>query len=289
LGETASGGGLSIEKGEGSLSDNTIRNNSSSRSGGGLNLDRSTVTLNRNTIVANVADEKGGGMWLGGTHAELSSNRFISNSSGYGSVTLEQASSITLDGDNFFSNEGSGLFLANSQARVINTVIADNYADKAVTLIDSSAKIMHSTIARNNGEEEGTAIYARDYFDEPSSLLMTNTIIVSHTTGVDVGEGVAAALEATLWGSGDWTNDTDWDGEIITGTINIWEDPAFVAPDEGDYHITLSSGALGQGVSTGVTEDMDNEPRPRGKPDLGADEYWPPGTPRHVYLPAVQK
>ena len=42
-----------------------------------------------------------------------------------------------------------------------------------------------------------------------------------------------------------------------------------------------------QGVLAGVVSDVDHEPRPYQAPDLGADEYWPPGALRHIYVPLM--
>ncbi|MBN1889009.1 MAG: hypothetical protein JW850_13530 [Thermoflexales bacterium] len=65
-----------------------------------------------------------------------------------------------------------------------------------------------------------------------------------------------------------WTGE----GEIVTGSVNIWGDPVFVDPAIGDYHIRLGSAALNAGAPAGVSEDMDGEPRDDGRPDIGADE-----------------
>ena len=73
-------------------------------------------------------------------------------------------------------------------------------------------------------------------------------------------------------------------GSIFTGTVNVWGDPAFVDPEAGDYHIGPDSAAIDAGVESGVTVDIDGEPRPAGRGyDIGADESsW-----RHLYLPLV--
>jgi uncharacterized repeat protein (TIGR01451 family) len=105
--------------------------------------------------------------------------------------------------------------------------------------------------------------------------LLTNTILVSHTAGITLTAGNTATLEGTLWGTGVWANDIDWGGEgaISTGTVNLWGDPAFVSPTNGDYHIGLGSAAIDAGVGTGVDHDIDGDPRPLGSGyDLGADE-----------------
>ena len=121
---------------------------------------------------------------------------------------------------------------------------------------------------------------------------MTNTILVRNTIGVRVWSDCTATLANTLWGDGIWANTDDWvlqDGTSIldTGADNFWEAPAFVDPDAGDYHIGPTSGAIDRGAYAGMSRDIDDEPR-LGVPDLGADEYWAPGTIfNYVYLPLV--
>jgi hypothetical protein len=113
----------------------------------------------------------------------------------------------------------------------------------------------------------------------------TNTTLVSHTMGLSVTASSTATLEATLWGAGDWANTTDWGGagSILTGMINLWSNPAFVAPQLGDYHLNLGSAAIDTGVADGITIDLDGRPRPIGRGyDLGAYEFG-----YHAYLPWV--
>jgi hypothetical protein len=144
--------------------------------------------------------------------------------------------------------------------------------------------LLHTTVGRNTGGN-GTGIYiADDHMGDPSTVTLTNTILVSHAVGITVAAGCTATLESTLWHG----NTTDWDG---TGTINhsndYTGDPAFVDPDARDYHIGPGSAALDVGVDAGVKWDIDPQPRPYLAPDLGADEYWPPGVLKHVYLPLI--
>jgi hypothetical protein len=120
---------------------------------------------------------------------------------------------------------------------------------------------------------------------------LTNNIIVSHTVGLYAIGGASVSLEATLWGTATWANTADWAGEgtIITGTTNIWGDPDFVDYLAGDYHIGENSDAIDAGIDAGVTTDIDFHPRPYQAPDIGADEYWPPGALKFIYLPLVMK
>jgi len=92
-------------------------------------------------------------------------------------------------------------------------------------------------------------------------------------------------LEATLWGTGTWANETDWSGTIMVSAINLWDDPAFVAPDAGDFHIGSDSAAIDAGVDAGVGTDLDGEGRPAGAGyDIGADEFY-----FKTYLPLMIK
>jgi hypothetical protein len=93
--------------------------------------------------------------------------------------------------------------------------------------------------------------------------------------GIFVDWSSAASLDATLWGSGVWANGIDWSGGVTTSG-DFWGDPAFLDPDNGDYHIGSGSAAIDAGVDAGVYVDIDGEERPYGAEfDLGADEWLP--------------
>jgi len=38
----------------------------------------------------------------------------------------------------------------------------------------------------------------------------------------------------------------------MVGAINLWDDPAFVSPDAGDFHIGSDSAAIDAGVDAGA-------------------------------------
>lgn len=40
-------------------------------------------------------------------------------------------------------------------------------------------------------------------------------------------------------------------------------------------------------MASALHSDIDHQPRPYLLPDLGADEYWPPGVLRYFYLPLL--
>jgi hypothetical protein len=99
-----------------------------------------------------------------------------------------------------------------------------------------------------------------------------------------------AVLNGTFWGGGTWGNHDDWIGfgNVYTDT-DVWGDPDFVDYLAGDYHIGENSDAIDAGVDAGVITDIDGLLRPYQLPDIGADEYWPPGALKFIYLPVVIK
>jgi hypothetical protein len=119
---------------------------------------------------------------------------------------------------------------------------------------------------------------------------MLNTILVGNSVGIFAEPDNWTLLDGTLWGSGEWANGSDWagEGDIMTGTINLWGDPAFVSPADGDYHLLESSPAVNAGLLSEVTTDIDGDRRPScGVPDIGADEVNLPSV--YAYLPLAIK
>ena len=146
------------------------------------------------------------------------------------------------------------------------------------------SQLLHTTIAGNYGSNggDGSGIHL-----DGGAVVLTNTILVSHTVGISVAENSTATLEATLWGSGDTANEADWlsAGIIHTGTINLWDDPAFAADG---YHLKADSAAINKGVDSGVATDIDGDRRPQGGLfDLGADEFYVGDT--WLYLPRIMR
>ncbi len=218
----------------------------------------------------------GGGLSLSGYTLTLNANTFISNTADY----------------------GGGLYLgAEGDVALTNNVIADNHARTAASGLyiwrsPAQGQLSHNTIARNTGGD-GSGVYVTNSGSNYSTVLLTNTILVGHTTGITVTPGNTARLTATLWGAGDWANAADWGGggTITTGTVNVRGNPAFADPDAGDYHIRSGSAAIDAGVDARVSIDLDGEPRPTGSGyDIGADESYYPTlkVTKHAYPSPVQ-
>jgi hypothetical protein len=240
------GGGLLLNRASATISDNTISANTAITRGGGLLLFQSAdATVSGNAVTANVA-ENGGGVYLDFSNAAISGNDLRANTAG----------------------QGGGLYLDHSNAIFSNNIIADNdvtVAGGGLYVVGSSPRLLHNTIARNSGNE-GV------YVTGSSSVQLVNTILSTHTVGINVIGGSDASLNATLW----YANAEDWDGTggIDAGAHNYSGNPDFGAPSEGDYHIGNLSAALDAGAAVGIGVDIDGEQRPRGSGyDIGADEF----------------
>jgi parallel beta-helix repeat protein len=293
------GGGISVGNGSGNavlIQGNVFLSNSTGPGMGGaihLEGDGNTTIVQGNLLSGNQAHDGGGLSIDVGAQPTVRRNVMAGNHvAGYGGALLCSSCTVTLEQNRITGNSaGTGGGLAFSWPAVLvpqtvsvltNNLIADNSAatGSGVMITSSHLVLIHNTIAHNLGS---AGVYLAQ--DLPTSAVLTNTILVSHSVGIQVTGG-SASLEGTLWGDGAWANGTDWLGSgILTGTINLWGDPRFVDPAGGNYHIGQDSDALDGGDATGVLSDIDGDRRPNGAgPDIGADEWaW------RGYLPLVEK
>jgi fibronectin-binding autotransporter adhesin len=304
------GGGLYLDNSEGSLTGNRVVNNVASTaaegSGGGLYLWESNATLESNTVQDNIASTgdrgTGGGLCLFRSDAVVQSNTIWRNaaSASYsgsgGGLYLHECNLTTLDGNTVISNtatfsgtasgQGGGLHMQNTSSFTLtNNLVAGNHANtqgSGMCILGhseepTSGRLLHTTIAHNHGSGEGV------YVGGDTTIAFTNTIIAGHPqVGITATTGSTATLEATLWHANGVN--VGGAGMILTGTVNVYDDPAFADATAWDYHLALSSAAIDAGVNAGVTTDRDGAPRPQGSGyDIGAYEF------RGIYLPLMLK
>jgi parallel beta-helix repeat protein len=285
------------------LSNNTVSGNVGSGWGGGLHLSRSDATLEGNTISGNTGGY-GGGVNVERGSVVLNSNLIHSNTGGWGGGLFSYICDLTMRDDIVRGNSvtadlGGGVYLYEESPVLVNTVIADNTVDgatglgAAIYVLSSSPSLLHTTIARNGAGSPASAANASgggvyvtghewsgDYY--PSTVSMTNTILVSHNVGISVTGGNTVTVNGVLW------HDTPIPVSASPmAAVSVQHqhagDPAF-APD--GYHLTGSSAAINTGVDAGVTTDIDGEGRPQGSGyDIGADEILL----RMTYLPLVMR
>jgi hypothetical protein len=284
------GGGVYLGSTTSQLNGNTISDNHvTTGGGGGVFMYKGSATLTGNRIISNTSINLGGGLWLFSTDATLRGNKITGNTTTLNGGGVDIAScSPTLSGNILSGNTakfGGGLYLWYSDSSLTNNVIADNQASTAgsgLWIGGSQPTLLHTTIARNTGGNGSGVFVTSDGLGTNSTVTMTNTVLVSQGVGITVSAGSVATLDGVLW----FGNGTNTGGAGTHPVSHAFTgNPAF-APD--GYHLTVASAAINKGVNAGVTTDIDNQPR-FGLPDLGADEYWAPGFPKHIYLPIIMR
>ena len=275
------GAGLHLGYCVATLIDNTIRDNSAGAGrhgrGGGVHAFESQVTLENNTICSNTASSRGGGVCIYYGQSTLTSNTICSNTTtdtGSGAGIYLYYPDTTLTANTIVGNvsvwNAGGLFATGEdELRLDNNVVSNNeavYFGSGLYFEAAIAKLRNNTLVGNGGPA-GTGITAhRDYYGTKSIVEMTNTIVASHTLGVQVDTDCRADLDATLW----YGNANNWVGDV-TALNSRYGDPALA---RDGYHLTPGSAAIDQGVPVAVATDIDGEQRPQGgAPDIGADEF----------------
>jgi parallel beta-helix repeat protein len=277
------GGGVYLDKGyDATLSENTISSNTAVDNGGGIKLFNGGYILSENIITTNTADQ-GGGLVTQYSNVILDGNNFSSNiaHTGGGGMFLWR-STIELNANVISSNtaqRGGGLASFSSQESYVNTLVADNQASLEGTgmyITGSPIQLWHTTLARNSGGDgSGIAIGNWDPWSAtgPSTVALTNTILVSQSVGLNVTDGSVVDVDSILWYNSPFTI-TYVPEAVVTVQNQITGNPDFVDPGNGDYHISVTSAAHDVGIEAGVTTDIDNQVRPMGFGyDLGADEF----------------
>jgi predicted outer membrane repeat protein len=320
------GGAVYTAGGEITLVGNSFLANSAS-AGGGVTTWTSAVTLNDNTFRSNSAQVEGGAMhtWYG--EITMSGNTFEDNSSGDGGGICAELGEITMHENTFrgnSANSGGALRFNSQSATVWGNLFRDNSAERGGGLyMEDSIVTQRANTRRGNSavtsagavyvhnctvgavndiiveslspwegvQIQGGTLTARHWTlvdngnyalttDAGSTVELTNTIVASHTVAGFWGPGIRA--DHTLF----FESGTPCGGGASC-TNNLSGDPKFRNPAAGDYHINPGSAAIDSGIDAGVSNDIDYELRPFRVADVGADEYWPPGTLRQIYLPLV--
>jgi hypothetical protein len=271
------GGGLSLSGGRLVLTRNNFAGNQSAGYGAGLYLagtDATTVRLAYNRVTLNSAELAGGGMYLNGIMARLDATTVLNNEA------------------RGASGAGGGIYLLGGRVALSNTIIADNLAGgfgSGIYADGTGYSLAQTTLARNAGAS-GSGLYLAQHSSAPqASAILTNTVVAGQSVGIYAGSQASARLAGTLWGTGAWADGSDFSGNV-THTNDTSGDPAFVAPDAGDYHLGQTSAAIDRGLDAGVATDIDGQPRPNpvtGIPDLGADEWY--GSTSWIYLPLLRR
>lgn len=273
--------------------------------GGAISLNttvtgRITATLNGVTMRGNTATKK-----------VVAVN---SNDMGRGGAVYARHTSLTVEGVTILDSQaaeigpgsGGGIFyeapLGGDLLKIDNSILAGNLAcegsdcgDGGQVYVDHTsgsdnrADIVFTTIA-DSGLNPRQGIYYFSPF-EGDRLYITNTIIASHTVGIDNPDSNVAVYYSLFHG-----NSVPHSGKAfiaVAGNIPGQPDPLFVNPAVENYHIQAGSPAMDAGINAGIDVDIDGDERPQGGGfDIGADEvvFTPPtDTPTPSFTPTLSQ
>jgi hypothetical protein len=110
-----------------------------------------------------------------------------------------------------------------------------------------------------------------------STVDMVNNIVVSQTVGITNPTPANSTVSAdhTLF---------DGNGLNYGGGVSSTNEIPGPAALKINFHLQSGSNAIGNALPLSwITRDIDNDPRPIGLPDVGADEY----VAAHLWLPLV--
>jgi hypothetical protein len=281
------GGGIFIDSATPVIRNTIVRDNDQASTssytygGAGIYVRSCSPTISNTQVISNTANRYGGGIYIINTGADpvLEGVDVLSNTAQRGGgICIYNSASPTINGGEVSGNQatgtstddgGGGLYIRDSSPSIINTQIVGNTAERrgsGIYVSRAFPRLLHSTIACNSGGD-GHGLYVTNVDSNYSAAALTNTILVSQTTGIYVNSGNTATLESTLWSG----NTTNWSG-TVNRTNDYFGAPTFVDPEGGDYHIGVGSAAIDVGVNAGVSADIDGESRD-ALPDLGADEF----------------
>jgi len=220
----------------------TIRYGKANR-GGGIN-NSGTLTLTNCSITENTdisSKEIGGaGIYNSGTGIMNLSYCTVNNNGsggGYGGGIANHDGTMTLTNCIVAQNkaaEGGGIFSGGGTLTLTNCTVTGNIARDQIGSIEGRGDVSITNCIFCDNSQDGHLSYDFD------------------VTYSDIA---------------------DYSHELHPGVGNINEDPMFVDPDNGDYHLQVGSPCIDAGTSDGApVDDLEGNPR-YASPDMGAYEY----------------
>jgi len=251
------------------------------RMGGGIFCFNASPTIKNNIIFHNVVEcTSSGGSGYGGGIYCCNSNAIITNN------TIKD----NLVGD--CAGGGGGVYFNKGKATMTGNIISGNRVLK-----DGSGGGIHcygtgNFIANNMIIDNHAGSLRGDggglYLDGES--LMVNNTICANSAPMGVGGGIESYSYSTveIINTIVWNNNSKADDQIngtpevrycdiqdgFSGPCNIDQEPLFLDPGHGDYHLIWNSPCVNRGKNVGSTYDFEGDKRRfMGSVDMGADEF----------------
>jgi uncharacterized repeat protein (TIGR01451 family) len=182
---------------------------------------------------------------------------------------------VSMTGTIVANNSGPGVYVRDRSAvysRIVNSLLVDNGSpqlllESDVTQTPATLDLLHSTLVAPNTSAVGVQVA-----NIPAGVVnITNTIIASHTVGLQADSGVIHQDYNLFFGNGSLSSAG---GGTVTGGANSRSgSPAFADPASQDYRLTARSAAINQGLDLGIGQDFFGDSRPAGGGvDIGYDE-----------------
>ena len=245
------GGGVYCLRALPIVTNNIIRDNTSSSYGGGVYCDRSWATVSNNVIRNNVGQAAGAGVYATFSLAAMTNNRIAANWIKAGSN----------------GSSGGGIYCNSSRGLVANNAMTGNGAGAGGGLSISacpSLVVTNNTITGSHATDGAINCYG--------AATISNNLVAWNRSGIKCSNGTPA-LRNNCFFNPDGANYTG----ASPGTGDISADPQLLATEMGDVHLTAGSPCIDAGLDDAVPAtwtDMDGEPRTQGAHvDIGADEF----------------
>ncbi|WP_051410152.1 immunoglobulin-like domain-containing protein [Brevibacillus panacihumi] len=316
-----SGGGVHITQGSHAVFTDVkiIENESVTGSGGGISNDRSNPSLTNVEINRNKAGSDGGGVYYfseGGvfTNVTIRENTATGNGGGGYSSTNSKATLTNVEIINNQAKNGGGTYHYYSNDVMTNVKINENQAiidGGGIFNYGASPRISGAEVKGNSAGNSGGGIYSNG-----AKNVLTNAEISGNRANMSGGGlyniGGKPALtnvtisgnEADVSGGGIFIRNSDsgtirnsivwgnakeaiyyYSGSIQLSHSLVDTDPKFIDFAQGNYRLSADSPAIDQGSTqyydagltpdlSSITTDMDGNPRSVGNSiDMGAYEY----------------
>ena len=205
------------------------------------NNENSSAVLSGFTITNGYANSYGGGIFCISSSPSLDNLTITGNSADYGggiscTYSCPILQNVTITGNTAYY--GGGIYCYdNSNPSLQNVTISSNSASGTwgfgggIYCEYSSPSLDYVTITGNTASDNGGGIYCENY----SSLSLINSILWNDSPQeIYISSGSVTATYSDI--EGGWT-----------GTGNIDEDPLFVDPVSGDYHLQPASPCIDAG------------------------------------------
>ncbi len=245
----------------------TVQNGGGVPFGGGLFCSGGGIILEDLMIVGNGADSNGGGVFASNANVTLRRVDLIENNSrSHGGGFSIQNGSTLIEDCEFLRNESGdagGIHGINSDVVMRHVLIAQNLANSS---LGGAAEILGSTVSMERVTITGNQAVSYGAFTiQGEQLTITNSIIFGNFSPDRplirlTGDN---QISFTDLAGGEDVIELGEDARLALDEL-IDEDPLFVNPDEGDYHLTEDSPCIDAG-------DPEGDPDPDGtRADMGA-------------------